>query len=207
VSTEPKDVTRASRMIAQTADEDDDGTGSAAGEPHPGPLTKGPAPSAVTPSPAPGDPPPTSIRPPLSSKDAFVTKPVAYAPPQLPGGPTSRPAPVVTSAPPPPRPPSVPPETRRRLRWALVVPAIAIVGAVTALVAGLTTTPAPAEKPATAATPEATAIGLRHEANEACTKHAWDQCLKLLNAARELDPAGEKTPEVKALRSLAEMRQ
>jgi hypothetical protein len=44
------------------------------------------------------------------------------------------------------------------------------------------------------------AAALRRSATEACRDHHWGQCRSVLDDARELDPPGEGTLEVKALR-------
>ena len=44
------------------------------------------------------------------------------------------------------------------------------------------------------------AAALRHSATDACRDHRWGECRRGLDDARALDPPGEGTPEVKALR-------
>ena len=44
------------------------------------------------------------------------------------------------------------------------------------------------------------AVALRSSATAACRDHRWGECRKGLDDARELDPPGEGTPDVKALR-------
>ena len=43
------------------------------------------------------------------------------------------------------------------------------------------------------------AATLRHKADEACDRQRWDDCLSALGAAADLDPEGERKPEVEAL--------
>jgi hypothetical protein len=47
------------------------------------------------------------------------------------------------------------------------------------------------------------AADLRRQAAAACDAHRWDACLKKLDEARAIDPAGDDTPTVKSLRERA----
>jgi len=54
------------------------------------------------------------------------------------------------------------------------------------------------------ATPLEVAAELRDEAKDLCVDHGnWDRCLELLNAAWRLDPEGDRSPSVQAMRDLA----
>jgi hypothetical protein len=90
VSTQPKkDYARASRMVEQAPDEDEESTSKPAGEaPRAGIEQEASTPASHEPDSG-AEPPPT-VRSAVSAKDAFVTKPVAYAPPEIAGAPPSR---------------------------------------------------------------------------------------------------------------------
>ncbi|MGH7297111.1 MAG: hypothetical protein ACRELB_19390, partial [Polyangiaceae bacterium] len=49
--------------------------------------------------------------------------------------------------------------------------------------------------------PVSPAVALRHDALEACAKKDWETCVVRLDRAKDLDPAGEDLPEVKAARA------
>jgi hypothetical protein len=52
----------------------------------------------------------------------------------------------------------------------------------------------------TDASPEAEAAHLRDMAREPCRASKWDRCVDLLDQAARLDPAGDKAPEIQAVR-------
>jgi hypothetical protein len=51
--------------------------------------------------------------------------------------------------------------------------------------------------------PAPDASEVRDHALQACAAQRWDECLRGLDEARELDPTGDETPEVRAARDLA----
>jgi hypothetical protein len=53
---------------------------------------------------------------------------------------------------------------------------------------------------ASTATPEQRAAGLRSYAKAACQQPRWDECEWALDEAKTMDPAGEGSTEVNALR-------
>jgi hypothetical protein len=52
----------------------------------------------------------------------------------------------------------------------------------------------------TDATPEEVSADLRDQARAPCRNAEWSRCIELLDAARELDPAGDQAPEIQAVR-------
>lgn len=60
--------------------------------------------------------------------------------------------------------------------------------------------PAKSVAPAPPASPLDLAAVLRADAYEACGRAQWATCARELDEARDLDPAGEETPEVRAAR-------
>jgi hypothetical protein len=62
----------------------------------------------------------------------------------------------------------------------------------------------PKQPPDTSPPPAHRAQELRNQAFADCDAQRWDQCLRELNAARELDPAGEQDARVRQYRERAE---
>ncbi len=119
-----------------------------------------------------------------------------------PASPTaSAPAAVVVRTPSAP----APAPARAAKRWrrpAILVPtalALAAGAALTfqALSPDLPVAPRPDDPPAVQA------AGLRRDARGACEAQSWKVCLHRLDDARALDPGGDDTPEIRALRHAA----
>ena len=97
---------------------------------------------------------------------------------------------------------------RARVAWLLVAAAaaVALVAFVEghAIVAWLRPTPTPItpvpEPVLREPPPTEVAAHLRDEANEACVNERWDECQRKVDAAKELDPAGESLPLTQAIR-------
>ncbi len=60
--------------------------------------------------------------------------------------------------------------------------------------------PTPRAPPRHESSPEEMAAKLRRDAKEACGRHDWKACTRRLDDAARMDPAGEQSEEVKALR-------
>jgi hypothetical protein len=74
-----------------------------------------------------------------------------------------------------------------------------------ALVVGLDDA-GPVRAPADDPTREESALHLRRRAEVDCTHQKWDACLQDLNDAKDLDPLGDRAPDVQALRRHATER-
>jgi hypothetical protein len=51
--------------------------------------------------------------------------------------------------------------------------------------------------------PEVAAMEIRKEAEPFCQRSEWEPCLRLLDKAAKLDPAGDKAPEIQKVRERA----
>ncbi len=90
-------------------------------------------------------------------------------------------------------------------RWAREVAALAALGVALACLwlawnRWHTTTEAPVAVPERIASPREIAEGLRHDAEEALRRGAYDEALERLDRAQGLDPAGDDTETMRALR-------
>jgi hypothetical protein len=110
------------------------------------------------------------------------------------------------AAPAPPAPAPLAPVTvlrPKRLRVAVVVPAAVALAAGLAVVVNLATSPAPVAAHRPPEPPAVRAEALRQAARDACQAQTWQTCLDKLNEAKALDPGGDESPEVQALRRSA----
>jgi hypothetical protein len=119
-------------------------------------------------------------------------------------------SPAAAVAPTPPSPPApaaavVPtPPARRpwRMRPAIVVPtALALAAGAALTYQALSPEMVGAGRPEDP--PAVHAAALRQEARDACQARSWKTCVDKLDEARVLDPGGDETPDVRALRHTA----
>jgi hypothetical protein len=169
----------------------------AAASPEPGasaaapviPASAEPA-SSTSPAAAAPAPPPSAAAPPAPAPPAAVVVPTPSAP---------LPAPAAPAAPLPA------PAARVAKRWrrpAVLVPtALALAAGAALTFQGLSPETVLAPRPEDP--PVVQAAALRRDARGACEAQSWKVCLHRLDDARALDPGGDDTPEVRALRHAA----
>jgi len=119
--------------------------------------------------------------------------------------PASAPAPASVPAPAPtpaPAPAPVPLPAPKRTR-SVVLPLGLALAAGVALTLYFASLPAPVGSAPPDAPAAERAAAFRREAREACDAHRWAACLDKLDDARSLDPAGDKAPDIQALRRTA----
>ena len=88
----------------------------------------------------------------------------------------------------------------KRWRLAVVLPVgLALAAAVALVINAALPEPIPTAIPPDIS-PAYRAAAMRADARKSCKLHRWQDCLAELDDAKELDPAGDDTPEIKELR-------